>query len=203
MVLLVACLGIAGLIAVVVVLFVIALYNSLVQLKNLVDEAWSGIDVQLKKRYDLIPNLVETVKGYAKHEKGVFEKVAQLRTQAMGAKSVDEQAKVEGELTSTLKTLFAVAESYPELKADQNFLNLQKSLKDIEDELEKARRYYNGAARDYNIKIETFPGNLIAGMLGFKKRDYFEIENEEERKNVKVSFDDAPSVKDSKKEETK
>lgn len=172
------------------ILFAIGLYNSLIQLRTLVEEAWSGIDVQLKKRYDLIPNIIETVKGFAKHEKGVFERVTQLRSQAMGAKTVEEQARVEGELTNTLKTLFAVAENYPELKSDQNFLNLQNQLTEIEGELEKARRYYNGAVRDYNIKIQTFPANLIAGMLGFKTREFFEVENEEERKNVKVDFSD-------------
>lgn len=186
----VVCLGLGALVVFGIILFVIGLYNSLVQLKILVDEAWSGIDVQLKKRYDLIPNLVETVKGYAKHEKGVFEKVAELRSRAMGASGPEEQAKIEGELTSTLKTLFAVAENYPELKADQNFLSLQNTLQEIESELEKARRYYNGAVRDFNIKIQSFPANLIAGMLGFKPREFFEIENEAERENVKVSFSD-------------
>ncbi len=192
------CLGILGVGFFAIVGFVIMLYNGLVKLKTLVDEAWSGIDVQLKKRYDLIPNLVETVKGYAKHESGVFEKVAELRSRAMGASSLEEQAKVEGELTNTLKSLFAVAESYPELKADQNFLSLQGSLQEIETELEKARRYYNGAVRDYNIKIAVFPASLIAGMLGFKAREFFEVENEEERKNVKVSFDEEPKKEESK-----
>ena len=166
------------------------LYNSLVKLRVLVDEAWSGIDVLLKKRFNLIPNLVETVKGYAKHEKGVFEKVAELRSQAMQAKDPKSLSKVEGELRSTLKTLFAVAENYPELKANENFLNLQSNLTDIETQLEEARRYYNGAVRDYNMRLLTFPANLLAGMLGFKKREFFEVESEEERKNVKVSFDD-------------
>lgn len=179
-----------GIIIIGLILFVIGLYNSLITLKTLVDEAWSGIDVQLKKRYDLIPNLVETVKGYAKHEKGVFEKVAELRSRAMGASTIDEKVAVESQLTSTLKTLFAVAENYPELKADQNFLSLQGTLKAIEDDLEKARRYYNGTVRDYNMKIGMFPANLIAGFLGFKARPFFEVDSEEERKNVKVSFDD-------------
>jgi len=187
---LLVCAGILGLGILVIIAFVVLLYNSLVQLKTLVDEAWSGIDIQLKKRYDLIPNLVETVKGYAKHEKGVFEKVAELRTRAMGAESPGDKAEVEGELTKTLKTLFAVAENYPELKADQNFLSLQSSLQEIETELERSRRYYNGAVRDYNIKIAVFPANLIAGVLGFTKRAFFEVESEEERKVVKVSFED-------------
>ncbi|HEX9804493.1 MAG TPA: LemA family protein [Candidatus Dojkabacteria bacterium] len=187
---LIGCLGAFGVLVVAVIGFVVMLYNSLIKLKNLVDEAWSGIDVQLKKRYDLIPNLVETIKGYAKHEKGIFENVAELRSRAMGAKGPEQQAKVEGELTSTLKTLFAVAENYPELKADQNFLNLQNTLQEIEGEIERARRYYNGTVREYNIRIEQFPANLVAGMLKFTKREYFEVENEEERKNVKVSFDE-------------
>ncbi len=170
--------------------YLFVLYNGLVKLRVLVDEAWSGIDVQLKKRFDLIPNLVETVKGYAKHEKSTFEKVAELRTSMMNAKGPKELSKVEGELRSTLKTLFAVAENYPELKANENFLNLQANLKDIEDQLEKARRYYNGAVRDYNTKLMVFPANLLASMLGFRKRDFFEVESDEERKNVKVSFDD-------------
>jgi LemA protein len=184
------CFGLLGVLVLGVILFAIGLYNSLIQLKNLVDEAWSGIDVQTKKRYDLIPNLVETVKGYAAHEKGVFEKVAELRSAAMGAGSVQEKAQAESQLTNTLKTLFAVAENYPELKANENFLNLQGTLQTIESEIEKARRYYNGAVRDYNIKIGMFPGNLIAGMLGFKAREYFEVASEAERQNVKVSFSD-------------
>lgn len=172
-------------------LYGVSIYNGLISLRTLVEEAWSGIDVQLKKRYDLIPNLVETVKSYAKHEKGVFEKVAELRSAAMGMNAdtdPKQRAEVENQLSSTLKTLFAVAENYPELKADQNFLNLQGSLQTIEDELEKSRRYYNGAVRDYNIKIGLFPGNIIANMLGFKIKTFFEITNEEERQNVKVDF---------------
>lgn len=190
MIIFLACLGILGIGILGVILFVIGLYNGLIKLKTLVDEAWSGIDVQLKKRYDLIPNLVETVKGYASHESKIFERVAELRSGAMNATSPEEKAKYEGELTSTLKTLFAVAENYPELKANENFMSLQNSLQEIENELEGARRYYNGTVREYNIKIAVFPANLIAGMLGFNPREFFEVENEEERKNVKVDFSD-------------
>lgn len=183
------CLGIPVLLLVVLVVLVIFLYNSLVQLKVLVDEAWSGIDVQLKRRYDLIPNLVETVKGYAKHEKSTFERVAELRTSAMNASTLAEKGKAEGQLTETLKTLFAVAENYPELKANTNFLSLQTTLNEIESELQGARRYYNGTVRDFNTKILVFPNNLLANMLGFKAREFFMAE-EEAKANVKVSFDE-------------
>ncbi len=167
--------------------FVIALYNGLVKLKVLVEEAWSGIDVQLKRRYDLIPNLVETVKGYATHEKGTFEKIAELRSSAMKAESVEEKGRLEGELTSTLKTLFAVAENYPQLKADANFLDLQKSLQTIEEEIQGARRYYNGAVREFNLKLSVFPNNIVAGFLGFKSKEFFAAD-EQEKANVKVDF---------------
>lgn len=163
------------------------LYNSLVRLRVLVDEAWSGIDVQLKRRYDLIPNLVETVKGYAKHEKSTFEEVTKLRNMAMKAENPEEKGKLENQLTTTLKTLFAVAENYPELKANQNFIDLQKQLSEIEDNIQSARRYYNGSVRDFNTKVQVFPTNLIAGMLGFTAREFFEAE-EEEKENVKVDF---------------
>lgn len=179
-------LGIVALLA----LFVIAIYNKLQKQNVLVDEGWSGIEVQLKKRFDLIPNLVETVKGYAKHEEGIFKKVAELRSGMMNTKSPKELGKMEGELRSTLKTLFAVAENYPELKADQNFMKLQDSLQEIEDELEGSRRYYNGTVRDLNQLIVTFPNNVLAGMFGIIKREFFEIEDKAERKNVKVSFSD-------------
>lgn len=174
---------------VVVIGYLVGVYNGLVKLKILVEEAWSGIDVQLKRRYDLIPNLVETVKGYAKHEKKLFEKVTELRSSAMSAKSVEEKGKLEGELTKTLKTLFAVAENYPELKANENFMKLQDELSAIEEEVQGSRRYYNGAVRDFNTKLQVFPTNMIAGMLGFKAREFFEA-TEEERKTVKVDFSD-------------
>ncbi|MCA9379275.1 LemA family protein [Candidatus Dojkabacteria bacterium] len=183
-----ACICIFGVIVVGALLFGVGLYNSIQKLVVLVDEAWSGIDVQLKKRFDLIPNLVETVKGYAKHEEGIFTKVAELRSGMMKSQDPAELGKMEGELRSTLKTLFAVAENYPELKADQNFMKLQDSLQEIENELEGARRYYNGAVRDLNTKIVVFPNNIIAGFLNLKKRAFFEVEGEEERKNVKVDF---------------
>jgi len=189
-----AIVAVPAVIIIAIIGFFILLYNSLVQLKVLVDEAWSGIDVQLKRRYDLIPNLVETVKGYAKHEKQTFEKVAELRTSAMNAKTVAEKGKAEGMLTETLKTLFAVAENYPELKANENFLSLQSSLNEIETEVQGARRYYNGTVRDYNTKIMVFPNNLFANMLGFKAREFFQAE-EESKANVKVSFADTEEAK--------
>jgi LemA protein len=185
MAILLVCLGLL----VVVAIAVVVLYNGLVQLKVLVDEAWSGIDVQLKRRYDLIPNLVETVKGYAKHENSTFEKIAELRSAAMNAKGVEEKGQLENQLTGTLKTLFAVAENYPELKANVNFLELQSSLGSIENEIQGARRYYNGTVRDFNTKILVFPNSLIAGVLGFKAREFFAAE-EEAKQNVKVDFSD-------------
>ena len=183
-----ALLTIIGLIAA-AALFVIALYNRLQQQNVMVDEAWSGIDVQLKKRFDLIPNLVETVKGYANQEKDVFTKVAELRSGMMQAQGdPKELGKYEGELRSTLKTLFAVAENYPELKSNENFLQMQNSLQEIEDELEGSRRYYNGTVRDLNRMIVTFPNNVIANFLNIEKREFFEIVNSVERENVKVDF---------------
>lgn len=168
--------------------YVLSVYNSLRTQNVLVDEGWSGIDVQLKKRFDLIPNLVETVKGYAKHESGIFEKVAELRSGMMNAKTPEELGKYEGELRGTLKTLFAVAENYPELKANENFMSLQSSLQAIEGDLESARRYYNGTVRDLNAKIVTFPNSVIANMFNIKLRQFFEVANEAERENVKVAF---------------
>lgn len=177
-------------IAAVVILaaFVVAVYNSLISLKNKTEEAWADIDVQLKRRYDLIPNLVETVKGYAKHEKATFEKITEMRSTAMQAGTPAEKAKAENMLTETLKSLFAVAENYPDLKANQNFLDLQGQLSQIEETIQQSRRYYNGNVRDFNIKIETFPNNMIAGMLGFKKFDFFEVAEAKERENVQVKF---------------
>lgn len=182
------CIVCVVILAALLVVFVIALYNAIQHQLVLVNEAWSGIDVQLKKRFDLIPNLVETVKGYASHESGLFEKVAQLRTGMMNTSSPEELGKMEGELRGTLKTLFAVAEAYPELKANQNFLGLQSSLQEIENELEGARRYYNGAVRDLNTKLVVFPNNVIANLLNLKTREFFEVEGEAERQNVKVDF---------------
>ncbi len=165
----------------------VVLYNQFIRLKNQTDEAWSGIDVQLKRRYDLIPNLVETVKGYAKHEKETFDKVTQARSQAINASTVKEQANAENMLAGTLKSLFALAEAYPELKANQNFLNLQSQLSEIEDQIQMSRRFYNGNVRDYNILCETFPSVFIANLFSFTKKEFFEI-NEAEKANVKVTF---------------
>jgi len=174
--------------AVLVVFWLIGIYNSLIKLKNRTNEAWSDIDVQLKRRYNLIPNLVSAVKGYAKHERELFENVTKARTAAMGAQAPGDKAQKENMLTGALKSLFAVAENYPDLKANQNFLELQKELSDTENKIQAARRFYNGNVRDFNIKIETFPNNLVAGMLNFKKRDFFELESKEEKEPVKVEF---------------
>ncbi len=178
---------IIGLVAV-IAFWPIGIYNGLIKFRNRTDEAWSDIDVQLKRRYNLIPNLVETVKGYAKHEREVLERVTEARTKAMGAQNPEEKGQAENMLTGALKTLFAVAESYPDLKANQNFLELQRELSDTENKIQAARRFYNGNVRDFNIKIETFPNNMVAGMLGFTKRDFFELAGEAERGPVKVEF---------------
>lgn len=183
--------NIAYIILGILVLFVIALigiYNSLVRKRNRVEEAWSDIEVQLKRRYDLIPNVVETVKGYATHEKSLFENVTKARTQAMGAQTMEEHAKAENFLSNTLKSLFAVAENYPDLKANANFLDLQRELADTENKIQAARRFYNGNVRDYTITIESFPSNVVAGMFSFTKRDFFELESAAEKEPVKVSF---------------
>lgn len=170
------------------ILWVIGLFNRLVKFRNRVDEAWSDIEVQLKRRYNLIPNLVETVKGYAKHEEGTFTKVTEARTAAMGAKTMKEHVEAENMLTGALKSLFAVAESYPELKAIQSFVELQKELTDTEDKIQASRRFYNGNVRDMNVAVESFPANLFAGMFGFKKREFFELKEEEARQPTKVQF---------------
>ncbi|MCX2679095.1 LemA family protein [Galbibacter sp. EGI 63066] len=175
-------------IAAIAVFYGIAIYNKLVKLRVLVDEAWSGIDVQLKKRYNLIPNLIETVKGYAKHEKETFQKVTEARSQAQSANTVEEQQQAENGLNKALMNLFAVAEQYPELKANQNFLDLQNQLSAIEADIEKSRRYYNGTVRDKNILIDTFPSNIIANMFRFTKSEFFEIDEAQERELPKVSF---------------
>lgn len=175
------------LLIVLVLLYFIVSYNRFIKLKNHIDEALSSIDVQLKRRYDLIPNLVEIVKGYAKHEKDTLEKVINARNIAINAKDFKEKAKAENILSETLKSIFALAESYPDLKANQNFLDLQKTLRDIEENIQFARRYYNAEVRDYNILCEAFPTNIIAQMFMFKKREFFEIP-ENERENVKITF---------------
>ncbi len=172
----------------VIILGLILAYNSLVRLKTQTQEGWSDIDVQLKRRYNLIPNLIESVKGYAKHEKELFIQITQARTMAMGANSITDHAQAENMLTGALKSLFAVAESYPDLKASNNFLKLQEELADTENKIQAARRFYNGIVRDYNIKLAVFPINLIAGMFGFLKADFFELEDKQERENVEVKF---------------
>lgn len=170
-----------------VLIWYISTYNRLQGLKNIVEEGWSTIDVSLKKRYDLIPNLVETVKGYAKHESGTLEAVIRARNAAMSA-SGEEKAAAENVLSGTLKSLFALQEAYPDLKANASFLDLQNQLKRIEDELSNARRYYNGTVKEINIAIDRFPSNLVARRMRLEKRKYFELDSAEERQNVRVSF---------------
>jgi len=171
----------------VVVVWVIAAFNSLVVLKNRAKEAWSDIDVQLKRRYDLIPNLVETVKGYATHERELFEKVTKARASAMSAQGAKEKAGAENMLSDTLKSLFAVSENYPDLKASTNFLELQRELSDTEDKIQASRRFYNTNVRDLSIKIEVFPTNIIANLFGFKQMELFEAAGTE-KEAVKVKF---------------
>jgi LemA protein len=177
-----------ALILILVIFWIVLSYNRLVVLTNRSREAWSDIDVQLKRRYNLIPNLIEVVKGYAAHEKEVFEKVTEARTKAMGAQTAKEKGQAENMLSETLKSLFAVAENYPQLKASVNFLELQRELRDTEDKIQAARRFYNSNVRDLNIKIESFPTNLIAKMFGFKKMDLFEIEEPAARETPQVKF---------------
>lgn len=173
----------------IVVLGLIGIYNSLVTGRNRVDEAWSDIEVQLKRRYDLIPNLVNTVKGYAKHEEGVFTKVTDARATAMAAPTPAQKLAAENQLTQTIRSLFAVAENYPDLKANQNFLSLQSDLTDTEDKIQAARRFYNGNVRDYNIKLQTFPTNMFAGMFNFTARPFFDIDEKGiEGQPVNVQF---------------
>jgi len=172
------------------ILVVVSFYNSLVALENRSQEAWSDINVQLKRRYNLIPNLIKTVKGYAEHEKKVFTDVTEARAKAIGAKGIKEQQEAENMLSNTLKTLFAVAENYPDLKASENFGKLQEELTDTENKIEAARRFYNANVRDLSIKIESFPSNIVASLFGFKKKDLFEIE-ESQAEAVKK----APEVK--------
>jgi len=175
-------------ILILIVLFVVGVYNSLIRKRMRVKEAWADIDVQLKRRYDLIPNIVESVKGYATHEKTVFEDVTKARSQAMQTTGGANKMAAENQLSQTLKSLFAVAENYPELKANQNFLQLQTELVDTEDKIQAARRFYNGNVRDYNIAIQTFPSNIIAGVFVFKAEPLFETSEPEEREAVKVKF---------------
>lgn len=172
----------------VLILWIITVFNNLIRWRNRIDEAWADIEVQLKRRYDLIPNLVETVKGYASHERKLFEKVTEARTKAMGAKTMKEHSEAENFLNSTLKSLFAVAENYPDLKASQNFLELQRELTDTEDKIQAARRFYNGNVRDFNTKVQIFPNSLIANLFKFQPREYFDIEEAGQREPIKVSF---------------
>ena len=171
-----------------VALMAIGMYNSLITLRNRCDNGWSQIDVQLRRRYDLIPNLVETVKGYAKHESGVFERVTQARAAAVGAQTVKEQGQADNVLTGALKSLFAVAENYPELKANQNFLMLQEELAGTESKVAYARQFYNDTVMKYNMRQQVFPSSIIANMFGFKPREYFQIEEEVAKGPVKVQF---------------
>ncbi len=173
---------------VIVALWLVGVYNGLIKLRNRVKEAWSDIDVQLKRRYDLIPNLMETVKGYMKHEEGVLVKVTEARAKAMQAKGAEEKGKAENMLSDTLKSLFAVSESYPELKASQNFLQLQDEISDTENKIQASRRFYNGQVRDFNTKIQIFPNNLVAGMLKFTAEQFFAIEDDKEKENPQVKF---------------
>lgn len=175
-------------IVVLLVLWVVAMYNGLITARNRVDEAWSDIDVQTKRRYDLIPNLVNTVKGYAAHESGVFQKVTEARAAAMGAKDPHEKLAAENMLTSTLKSLFAVSEAYPDLKANENFAKLQDELSDTENKIQASRRFYNGNVRDFNTKLQVFPTSVFANIFGFKSREFFEVENEAEKQAPAVQF---------------
>ena len=178
---------IIGLIAI-VVLWLIFTFNKLVTLRNRVKEAWADIDVQLKRRYDLIPNLVETVKGYATHEREAFEKVTEARARALGAQSVKEKEKADNQVKEALKSIFAVAEAYPQLRAVESFVNLQNELSDTENKIQAARRFYNGNVRDLNIKTDSFPSNIVARMFNFQKAEFFELEEEAAKEPVKVKF---------------
>ena len=168
--------GALVILALIVVGWTVSIYNGLIRERNLVEEAWSGIDVQLKRRHDLIPNVVESVRGYMQHERGLLEEIANSRARAVGSRTVGETSQAEGELSRTLRTLFAVAEAYPDLKASQGFLDLQNTLAEIEEQIQMARRYYNGTVRDFNIRVESFPSALVAQAFGFQPREFFEIE---------------------------
>lgn len=185
---LLAILGVLVLLTAIVVSWIISVYNGLIRLRNNAEEGYSTMDIYMKKRYDLIPNLVETVKGYASHEKDALERVMQARYSCMSANSPEEKAKSENMLTGTLKSLFAVTESYPDLKANQNFVELQNSLTSIESEIANSRKYYNGCVKMLNNKIEVFPSNLVAKKFKFEKKVLFEIENKEEKVAPKVKF---------------
>ena len=179
---------IALIVIVVLIIWVIAVYNGLVQSRLKVDNAWSQIDVQLQRRFDLIPNFVETVKGYMTHESETFEKIAQLRTSWANSSSVGEKAKLDGELSGALKTIMAVSENYPELKANTNFSDLSEELRNTENKISFSRQFYNDSVTMYNTKLQLFPSNIIANMFNFKARELFAAESDEARKNVKVDF---------------
>jgi LemA protein len=188
-------------VVVIVLLFIAYIYNSLVRTKVRVDEAWSDITVQLKRRYDLIPNLVSTVQGYATHEKEVFEKVADIRTQALQAQTVGEVSKTDNQFQAALKSIFAVAEAYPQLRATENFQQLSGEITDTEDKIQAARRFYNGAVRDYNTRIQTLPTDIFAGMLGYKPREFFGVDDADSaaiQEPVKVDFSDNDDSKKTK-----
>ena len=179
---------IIGIVIAILIVFVIVIYNGLVKARLRVDNAWSQIDVQLQRRFDLIPNFVETVKGYMNHESEVLEKVTELRSSWADTQTVSDKAKLDGELSNTLKTIMAISENYPDLKANQNFADLSEELRNTENKISFSRQFYNDSVTMYNTKLETFPSNIIAGMFNFKARDLFTAENEEARKNVKVDF---------------
>ena len=184
-------LGVLGVLILLILGWGIAIYNRLVRQRNLVLEGWSGIDVQLKRRSNLIPNLIATVKGYMGHERGVLEKVTELRSKSMAAGAPGEKGRIEGALSRSLVSLFAVAEGYPDLKANQNFIDLQSQLAEIEDQIQLARRYYNGATRNLNIAVESFPSNIVAQMFTFVRAEFFEIEDAEDRAVPEVKFQPA------------
>lgn len=179
---------IALIIIVLLVVWIISIYNGLIKSRQKVDNAWSQIDVQLQRRFDLIPNFVETVKGYMTHESETFEKITALRTSWANSTTVEEKAKLDGELSGALKTIMAVSENYPELKANQNFSELSEELRNTENKISFSRQFYNDSVTMYNTKLELFPSNIVAGMFNFKKRELFATESEEARKNVKVDF---------------
>ena len=190
-------------ILVLLVIWMVAAYNSLVQARNRVKEAWSDINVQLKRRYNLIPNLVESVKGYMKHEKTVLENVTKARNQAMQAGTIEEQQKADNFLSSTLKTLFAVAENYPDLKANANFLDLQRELTDTENKIQAARRFYNSVVQEYKNKIEMFPSNIMASMFNFKPEPFFKLKSTQEAEPVRIDFTGEKKTQDPKAQKTK
>jgi LemA protein len=179
-----------GIIALALVLIVgVFMYNRLIRSRNILNEAWSGIDVQLKRRHDLIPNIIETVKGYVKHERKVLEEITNLRSQLTSPATVQEKGQLENSFSQALKSIFALSEAYPDLKANQNFIELQQTLANTEDQIQLARRYYNGAAREYNTMVESFPSNMMARIFGFSKAEFFDIELATEREVPGVKFD--------------